>query len=226
MQRVIYTSSFASVIDGARLEQSGYTLTSDDWNPVTYEEATTADPVVAYRISKKYAELAAWDCIHNESPHFDLVSLCPPFIFGPLVHPVSKISDLNSSSQMIWEVASGTDPLPVARTTYWVDVRDLAFAHTEALLRREVGNRRFIITSPEQFTFQRAADILRQEFDWAKEEVTKGDEGAPIPKRYNVDSDTATKALGLQYRTFKECVLEAMTQIREIQQREKMEKRI
>ncbi len=96
----IVFASFAALIDASRLNQSGYTLTADDWNPVAYEEATSADPVVAYRVSKKYAELAAWECVRNDNPHFDLVSLCPPVVFGPVIYPFNKISELNTSSKM------------------------------------------------------------------------------------------------------------------------------
>ena len=220
MKRIVFTSSFAAVFDVPRGLGPGWTYTSEDWNPITYEEARTSDAVNAYRGAKKYAELATWDCIRNDKPHFDLVTLCPPLVFGPVAHPVSKTAELNESSRVLWEIASGANPLPVARVPSWVDVRDLAVAHVEAMLRSEVGNRRFLISSPQKFTYQNVADILRQEFDWAKEQVTKGDEGAPLPKTFDLDGETAAKALGFEYRDFKQCILDSISQFREIHTRE------
>lgn len=49
VQRVVLTSSFASVLDLSRGPGPGFTYTGADWNPLTYEEATKADAVVAYR---------------------------------------------------------------------------------------------------------------------------------------------------------------------------------
>jgi hypothetical protein len=72
------TSSFASVIDVGKKVGPEFTYTGKDWNPLTYEEA--ADPatsaVVAYRGSKKFAEVEAWDFVKRQKPSFDLVTLC------------------------------------------------------------------------------------------------------------------------------------------------------
>ena len=223
VKRVVLTSSIASVMDFDRHNEIGLTFTSADWNPVTYEQAKVSNPVVAYNGAKKYAELAAWDFIKNEGPQFDLVTICPPMVFGPMVHPVSKLSEINGSTGLIWQVASGTDPWPTAPLTAWVDVRDLAVAHVEALLRPDAGNQRFVISSPQKFTYQRIADILRQEFAWAREEVTKGDEGAPIPRGSSVDGETAAKVLGIGYRGFKECMLETVPQLKKLQGKDNLD---
>ena len=80
INRVVVTSSFASVIDVDRKAPPHFTYTSTDWNPLTYQEAAdnNSSDVVAYRGSKKFAELAAWDFMEREKPGFDLVTLCPP----------------------------------------------------------------------------------------------------------------------------------------------------
>jgi len=80
IKRVVVTSSFASVLDVSKPVGPGFTYTGKDWNPLTYEESV--DPktsaVVAYRGSKKFAELAAWEFVEKEKPGFDIVTLCPP----------------------------------------------------------------------------------------------------------------------------------------------------
>lgn len=220
VKRFILTSSFAAVLNPSRGFGPETTYTSEDWNPLTYEEGKTGGPLIGYRVAKKLAETAAWDFIRDEKPQFDLVTICPPMVYGPIVHPVSKVKDLNESCSYIWGVAAGANPIPSTRNPAWVDVRDVALAHVEALLRPEVSNQRFTISAPEKYTFQRVADILREEFDWAKEEVTKGEEGAPIPPCFTLDGEIAGKALGIKYRSFRDCVIDGVAQFKEIQRKE------
>ncbi|KAJ3486855.1 hypothetical protein NLI96_g3939 [Meripilus lineatus] len=216
LKRVVLTSSIAATLDPARYADGTATFTSQDWCPITYEQAKASANGFAYLASKKYAELAAWDYIKNESPRFDLVTICPAMVFGPIVHPVSKSSELNMSTAMIWQVISGAESLPETTSTSWVDVRDVAVAHVEALLRPEARNQRYLLASSEKYSYQLAADILRKEFQWAKEGVSRGEEGAPVPEMASFEGEMGAKALGIQYRGFKECLSETSTQLREL----------
>ena len=38
----------------------------------------------------------------QEKPHFEVVTICPPMIYGPLAHTVRSISDLNESTARIY----------------------------------------------------------------------------------------------------------------------------
>lgn len=219
ISRVVITSSFGSVLDAGRNESSYFTYTGADWNPLTYEEA--ADPatsaVVAYRGSKKFAELAAWDFLreYKPTPRFDIVALCPPMTFGPVAHPITQTSQLNESNAMLWKVASGVQPLPVARVPFWIDVRDLALAHVEALLRPEVGGRRFIPASPERFSYGLAAKIISEQFVWARDSVVP--EEQPVDESHGVDGKTAAAELGLDYKTFQQTVVDLVGQAKEME---------
>lgn len=217
VKRIVFVSSFAAVADVAKDAAPGYTYTSADWNPMPYDEGK-ADPTFAYRIGKTYAERAAWDCIRHDHPHFDLVTFCPPAVFGPIVHPVARVADLNLSNAVLWSITrTHGGPLPVQTTPCWIDVRDLAYAIVEALLRPEISNRRYTIAAPEHFSYQRAADIVRKELEWTREVVTKGNEGEAPPDAFDIDSQTAAKDLGVKYRKFRETVLDAISQFRQIQ---------
>ena len=220
VKRIVLCSSMAAVLLPDRGLAPGYTYTSKDWNPITYEEGKNSNWMVAYQASKKLAEKAAWDCIENDKPHFDLVTFCFPFVFGPLAHPVSKTSEIGISNQGIWAVASGANPLPECPSPTWVDVRDVAYAHIEALSRPEVSNRRYLICSPGKITYQMVADILREEFEWAKETVTKGETGAPPPETCDMDWETVSKDLDIKFRTFKDCIIDTVTQFRKIHEQE------
>lgn len=223
VQRLVFTSSYAALITAALLANppAGLTFTAADWNPITYEEGLTGPPILAYRVGKKEAELRMWRCVREEQPHFDLVTLCPPFVFGPVAHPVARTAELNHSMTGLWRIACGDYPYPPVHTSVWVDVRDVATAHVEALLRPEVSNTRFTLASPESFTYQLAADIMREEFDWAKQVVAEGTPGAPVPEWPKGDGWTASEKLGFTYHSFRESVVDSIRQFKEIEQREK-----
>ncbi len=214
IRRIVLTSSFASVMDATRTAPPYFTYTAADWNPLTYEEAAapTTSAVIAYRGSKKFAELAAWEFMKEREGKigFDLATLCPPMTFGPVVHPVEDVSKLNESNAMLWRVASGESPLPVARVPFWVDVRDVAQTHVEALMREEAGGKRFLPAAPERFSYGIAAGVIKEGFGWAKESVVV--EEQVVDESHGVDGEAAARELGLRYRSFKETVLELVGQ--------------
>ncbi|CZR63781.1 probable flavonol reductase/cinnamoyl-CoA reductase [Phialocephala subalpina] len=216
VKRIALTSSFAAVLDVNRKAPPYFTYTAKDWNPLTYEEAISpiTNAVVAYRGSKKFAELAAWSFIEDEKPSFDIVTLCPPMTFGPVVHPMPKVEDLNESNAMLWSIAKG-EKLPVARVPFWIDVRDLAMVHVEALVRKEVGNRRFVPASPERFSYSMAAEIMRNEFEWARERV-RVEEEQKADDSHGLDGEEVTRELGVRYRSFRETVVDLVAQAWEL----------
>lgn len=217
VKRIVITSSFASVLDAGRKAPPYFTYTGDDWNPLSYEESVDPETsaVIAYRGSKKFAELKAWDFIAKEKPSFDLVTLCPPMTFGPIRHPVTNVDALNESNKMLFNIASGETPLPVARVPFWIDVRDLAKAHVEALLRPEAGGKRYIPASPERFTYSKAASIIGSHFSWAADNVSK--EVQAPDESHGVDGETAGRELGLDYIPFTRTVIDLITQVRDMQ---------
>jgi nucleoside-diphosphate-sugar epimerase len=157
--------------------------------------------------------------MESQMPSFDLVTLCPPMVFGPVVHPVPTVSDLNESNSVLWSVAAGADPLPAARVPAWIDVRDLAEVHVQALLTPEAGGKRFIAASEEPFSYEYAADIIRGEFEWASDVVTTNYPMGELPTAaYGVDGATVAKELGVKYRPFKETVVDLVGQIRGLAQ--------
>lgn len=214
--RVVVTSSFASVLDADRKAPPYFTYTGDDWNPLTYEEAAAPETraVVAYRGSKKFAELAAWDFVKQNKPRFDLVALCPPMTFGPVVHPVADVGKLNESNAMLWRIAAGEGPLPTARVPFWIDVRDLAVAHVEALVRPEAGGKRYVPAANDRFSYGLAAKIIAERFDWAKGVAV---EEQTIDTSHGLDGATAGRELGFEYRTFQDTVVDLITQAKEME---------
>ncbi|EAW12253.1 uncharacterized protein ACLA_062160 [Aspergillus clavatus NRRL 1] len=81
--------------------------------------------------------------------------------FGPIVHPVASVAQLNESNAVLWSIAAGANPLPVARVSAWINVRGLAEAHVQALLTPEAGGKRHVPASGEPFCYEWAADIIK-----------------------------------------------------------------
>lgn len=189
-----------------------FVFTGEDWNPLTYEEsiASTTPAHIAYRGAKKFAEKAAWDFVREQKPAFDLVTLCPSMTFGPIVHPVESLDKLNESTAMLWKVAQG-QPLPTSRVPFWIDVRDLAMAHVEAVLRPSAGGKRYVAGPQERFSYDLAAKIIEEEFDWAKGKVKRAEQ--PIDESHGIDGETTARELGLNYKSFRTTVVDLVSQV-------------
>jgi hypothetical protein len=99
--------------------------TSEDWNPLTYDEAKAlpsnlahvqysyvptlwparqhSDTIMIDSGSKALAERAAWDFMSTHKPPFTLTTILPTFILGPSHEPsLRKMSDLRSSTGLFW----------------------------------------------------------------------------------------------------------------------------
>lgn len=106
IKRVVVTSSFAAVYDAAKGLCPGKVYTENDWSPLTYDDGKNASMTpVAYRASKKLGEDRAWQYVKDEKPAWELVTLCPGMVFGP-VFPgmLQSVKDLNTSNQIIWSL--------------------------------------------------------------------------------------------------------------------------
>lgn len=200
---------------------------------------------MAYRGSKKFAESEAWGYVNRnggryrtweEGANVELVVICPPMTFGPVVHPVDSIGQLNESNKMLWQVRNVLmgkgGELPISRVPFWVDVRDLAVAHVEALVRPKVVGSRFVVSSPQRFSYGVAAEVIAKmkktgdDFDMWED----GDEGPvwgkgqEIDMRYGLDGVMAEKELGITYRGFRDCVEDLIGQV-EGMEHEEVEKK-
>ncbi|KAG8853839.1 methylglyoxal reductase (NADPH-dependent) gre2 [Tulasnella sp. 330] len=153
VKRVIITSSYAAVVTPKTPApgQEIAIIDESDWNTLSEievkEKGKAAGGVHIYRASKVLAERAAWDFVESnkDSIGFDLVTICPPMVYGPMIHeaPLTGTSaeilrnGLNSHAE--------EDLLkPVNVSGYWVDVRDVAAVHVLALANPDAGGQRFI----------------------------------------------------------------------------------
>lgn len=200
--------------------------TEEDWNPVTWEGALVGPPNAGYQASKKFAEKAAWEFVEKEKPNFDLVTLTPPMIYGPLRHSVASIKQLNESNARIYNlfINSKKDAdLPPNGMHVYTDVRDIALAHIKAATVPEASGKRFIICEG-QISSQEISDMLRKKIPELEERTPVGVPGGNKldPNVYNCSAALAEKVLGLTFRSKEETFVDLAKQLLEIEKKEKL----
>ena len=208
VKRIVITSSYAAVVDSNNTKD---VLTVEDWNetdPKTVEkDPKNANGLVAYRASKSLAEKAMWDFIEKSKPSFDAVSVCPPMIFGPIIHQVDSVEKLNTSSKFWFELIQGKkDESTLANPGgNCVDVRDTADVHILALTTDKASNQR-MPSSLGQYTYQRFADAVHSSKkvpDAIKQKTPKGNPGTGQPKQKTFDGSKSVDLLpGFKYRDY------------------------
>lgn len=215
VKRVVVTSSVAavapSVPSATDPKPQGYGYTEADWNDddtkIVSEQGNNAPAVAMYCGSKVVAERAAWDFVerNKSTVSFDVVTIQPPFVFGPTIHQVSSLSSLNTSVAIFRSYVldqktaeSATEDALTTVSANWVDVRDVADAHVEVILRDSAGGERFI-TSAGAFAYQDFLNALST--TELKDRTNKGFPGVPSKPTNPTyfDGSKATRELGIKY---------------------------
>uniref|UniRef100_A0A8H7KDT0 NAD-dependent epimerase/dehydratase domain-containing protein n=1 Tax=Bionectria ochroleuca TaxID=29856 RepID=A0A8H7KDT0_BIOOC len=168
VKRVVITSSFAAIVN---TESPPKAYDESSWNPVTWDESLS-DKSKTYRGSKvskglsnfykalqfliiprpmqTFAEKAAWGFLDKEKPSFDITTINPPLVYGPIAHHLENLDRLNTSNLNIRDIIQGKykdNPLPPTGTFLFTDVRDLALAHVRAIEVPEAGGKRFFVVA-------------------------------------------------------------------------------
>jgi len=78
LKSVVITGSINSITDGSPEENRARDYTNESWNPITPELARGGSNYAMYQSSKKEAELAVWDFVKTEKPHFAVSHFCIP----------------------------------------------------------------------------------------------------------------------------------------------------
>jgi len=219
VQRVVITSSFASILDGSKGTRPGHTYSEKDWNPITEEEALH-NPAFGYRASKTFAEKAAWEFVEKEKPNFTLSTMCPPLVFGPIVHYLNDLKAVNTSNQRIRNLITGQnkDEIPDTGTFIWVDVRDLALAHVKAIEVPEAAGKRFFILEG-YFTNKEIAEIIRKNFPELEAELPAKDvKGGGYPEEglYKFDNSRTVQVLGIKFRSLEESIVDTVKSLQAV----------
>lgn len=205
VKAVALTSSTGAVMDAQipALEQSGRVYTEADWFLVEHEEAASDRTLFWYAASKVLAEEEAWKIQKLEGTSWSLATICPPSIFGPVIN-TSNPKDMNMTSRRMYDLFFGGEKeLMKTRFLAFVDVRDVADAHIQAILKE--SNDRFVV-SAGLYDCQMVSDFIRKEFREESKPVPIGQPGNHVQSDqvYSFDSSKAKETLGIFFRSFED----------------------
>ncbi|KZL80910.1 nad dependent epimerase dehydratase [Colletotrichum incanum] len=213
VKRVVVTSSTAAIVD---IFQS----------PVQVAEVGD-NPSLAYVASKVFTEKAAWALVAENELSYDLATINPPMVYGPLYNAsaVKSPQDLNQSNAMICmnlfapEPTSNV-PVPPEVLQLYVDVRDVGQAHLLAATTPGAGENRFIVSTGGASN-QKIANILPEKFPELQSRIPKGDlQNTEMPEgTVGLDASLATRVLYIDYRKLEDTIGDMARQVVEIEKR-------
>ncbi|KZV66765.1 NAD-P-binding protein [Peniophora sp. CONT] len=220
VKRVIVLASCASVLTSTT---SPKTYDESSWNEPAVAEAAEKGGktplMIAYRASKTLAEKAAWKFVEDNkgSIGWDLTVINPPFVWGPPIHEVTSLSNLNTSMVDLYNTITGkkTAEVLTGPGNAYVDVRDVARAHVLAIQKDDAGGQRIIVSAGSHF-WQELVDVAN-EMDPSL--PFKGEAGATKDKPYVIQYDTSRMAsvLGLECRPLKDTIKDSITYFNELE---------
>lgn len=217
VRRVVMTSSMAAA--------TPYPLTDTLSDETVWTNPATPN-INAYRLSKLYAEQAAWDFMLAHGSREKLVTILPAAIFGPVLDP-----DASGSVDIFRQLLAGQMPALPRLAFNVVDVRDLADLHVRAMTAPNAAGERFLAsgdigTQDGVVWMKDIAAILKESLgEQARKVPTRNlpDVVFRIAARFNPElqqmvpligrrqrfsSAKAAKILGYQPRPLKETVVE------------------
>lgn len=214
VKRVVITSSFAAILDEDKITDPTTVFSEKSWNPVTLEDIHRSS-ATAYRASKTLAEKAAWEFVGDEARKngavFDLVTVNPPMVFGPVIHDLGDkgLAGINTSNQRVVDLIQGKwkSGIPDAGPgILWVDVRDVATAHVKAAFDEgtdRLSGKRLFATAG-LYSNREIADVVRRGFPEYRDRLPEegrdlGGELLPEDKRFKFDNSETTRLLGIDW---------------------------
>ncbi|KAL0470340.1 hypothetical protein QR685DRAFT_523396 [Neurospora intermedia] len=224
VRRVVITSSFAAILDENKITDPNHTFSEASWNPVTIDDIHR-NPSTAYRASKTLAEKAAWDFVRDPANNvkFDLATINPPMVFGPVVHHLASLSSINTSNERIVDLLQGKWKEGVPSTgaaTIWIDVRDVARAHIRAGLEvPEAGGKR-LFTTAGTFSNSEIAEKVRKNFPEYGDKLPEGEalksgELPPDDQRFKVDNKATNELLKIEFISVEQMVVDTVKSLKE-----------
>ena len=220
VKRVVITSSFAAIINPFKLAWPEHTYSEEDWSPLTQEQALE-NPVNGYRASKTFAEMAAWDFVEKEKPNFDICTMNPPMVFGPIVHHLNSLSALNTSNERFRDLIQGkfkNQDIPPTGIHIWIDVRDLAEAHVKGMEVPEAGGKRFFATAG-YFSNKQIVDIIRKNFPEYNDKLpAENAKGGDYPEGgiFKINNKRIQEILGLKFISFEQSVVDTVKSLQNV----------
>ena len=158
------------------------------------------------------AERAAWDFVEKEQPNFDIATINPPFVFGPIINYLKSLESINTSNARFRDFIQGKakDKLPPTGNFLWVDVRDVALAHVRAIEVPEAGGKRFFVTAGH-FTNKDIVNVIWETYPELEPRLPPKDVPSDMPADiYGYNNNRSIEILGIKYRPLKQTIADTV----------------
>ena len=137
LERIVVTSSLAAIDGGHRSYEN--VLDTQTWTNID------GPFVTAYAKSKKLAECEAWATARASGVPDRIAVIDPGTLLGPLLD-----NDPGTSATIVQRLMSGEMPMIPDLVLPFVDVRDVADAHVEAMTAPHAAGHRHILSNPPE----------------------------------------------------------------------------
>lgn len=162
--------------------------------------------------------------METERPPFDLVTINPSLVFGPVAPHLSSgdLDSLNTSNIRILHMIQGKmkDKLEPTGFYSWVDVRDVATAHVRALEISAASGSRFLLLAGYH-TNKRIAQIIASLGPRLREKLPADLEDAeddlpPPDERYQFSNRRSIQVLGIEYTSLEQSVKDTVDSLQDL----------
>lgn len=211
VKRFVFTSS-NSAISGNPCKRPKV-VNESNWTDLTGLDYLN-NSSYGYNASKTLAEKALWDFVDKERPKFTVATVNPTYVFGPQAFDSAAANvSLNFSANIVGSLLALKPDDEVPTIAGWfIDVRDVARAHVEALGEKFAGKRLLLANCPQ--TSQRILDIIRERFPQLRDTLPVGKpEKLPLTPSVILNSDETRKSLGFDYISLEKSVYDTIKQI-------------
>ncbi|KAK6453757.1 protein induced by osmotic stress [Scheffersomyces xylosifermentans] len=213
---VVITSSMIAMVSPEDLDNPKFAGGESFWSDIAYEDGLK-DSHAAYRVSKTFAEKAAWEFVEKEGPNFTLTTINPALVFGPQANDESAKGTLNVTAEIVSSIykLNKDDKLPRIAGPF-ADVRDVAKAHVLAIEKEDAQGQRIIVCA-QRFNAQSILNILRKNFPDLQDKLPVGNPADDDFSPYLPFNDIKSREiLGLDYISLEQCVVDSINQIRRV----------
>jgi len=161
--------------------------------------------------------------VKSEKPNFDLTTLLPVIVFGPVSTPIKSAAAINPlTSSTVYSFINGVNRSTEVTFNFYshVDVRDVARAHVLSLALPAASNQRIILSSSDAMTPQAVVNALNRNFPHLKDRIASGNPEQLFPKGVDATLFSGNKAQaifgdGWTFRSLETTVTDVATQLLE-----------
>ncbi|KAL6947541.1 hypothetical protein ACO0RG_000116 [Hanseniaspora osmophila] len=216
VKKFVQTSSSAALRNPEASTDPSVNVTEKSWNTLGLEESTK-DYIKAYFYSKGTAEKISWELHEKLGAKFELTVINPVYVFGPQAFDSSVSNHLNFSCEVINSIVHSKFNTPLSNSVKgnFIDVRDVARAHVEALTSDKLSGQRLIL-SENIFSSELIANIINEKFPQLNGKIAKPSpiSNEEISKHLaNIDNHVTKGLLSFEFRDLTTIVVDTVSQI-------------